>query len=45
MSVVRDFVRTYTPEAETQIAFAWNGKHASEFYLHPLLKAHLCQLI
>lgn len=31
MSVIRDFVRTYTLQAETQIAFAWNGKHASEF--------------
>lgn len=31
MSVVRDFVRTYTPQAETQIGFAWNGKHAGEF--------------
>ena len=31
MSVERDFVCTYTPQAETQIAFAWNGKHANEF--------------
>lgn len=31
MSFVRDFIRTYTPQAETQIAFAWNGKHANEF--------------
>jgi hypothetical protein len=31
MVTVKDFVRTYTPEAEPQIAFAWNGKHASEF--------------
>jgi hypothetical protein len=28
---VRDFVRTYSPEAEPQIAFAWNGKHAEDF--------------
>jgi hypothetical protein len=31
MLAVRDFVRTYSPEAEPQIAFAWNGKHADEF--------------
>eukprot|EP01034_Spumella_vulgaris_P035477 gene35478-43742_t len=31
MSAVNDFVRTYAPQAEAQIAFSWNGKHASEF--------------
>jgi hypothetical protein len=31
MLAVKDFVRIYSPEAEPQIAFAWNGKHASEF--------------
>jgi len=31
MLAVRDFVRTYSPEAESQVAFAWNGKHADEF--------------
>lgn len=30
MPVVKEFVRTYTPQAEAKIAFAWNGKHASE---------------
>jgi len=30
MSIVSDFVRTYTQEAEPRIAFAWNGKHAAE---------------
>jgi hypothetical protein len=31
MDAVKDFVRTYTHEAESKIAFAWNGKHANEF--------------
>jgi hypothetical protein len=31
MLAVEDFVRTYTPKSEAQIAFAWNGKHANEF--------------
>ncbi len=31
MLAVRDFVRNYCLEAELQIAFAWNGKHADEF--------------
>jgi len=28
---VREFVRTYTSEAESSVSFAWNGKHATEF--------------
>lgn len=31
MLAVEDFVRTYSPDAEPQIAFSWNGKHADEF--------------
>lgn len=31
MVAVKDFVRTYIPEAEPKIAFAWNGKYANEF--------------
>jgi hypothetical protein len=31
MSVVRDFVHTYVPQAEARIDFAWNGKHSNEF--------------
>jgi len=30
MSNVSDFVRTYTQDAESRIAFAWNGKHAAD---------------